>query len=407
LFGGKAPHPFDTVKNHFGFSNMATDGAYRLELEPQKKNVFVTQLRDDDEDERNVRKFPIVEESASKLLDTGLNTVQSTLLLKKQVEVEKVQEDLDIKRRQFAERMAACKAKEEELKKKQTQIRERVGKFEKFIEENDAKRRRAIQKFQTELKLKKQKNRELDILSTELEQLKARNGALQAKLARYSVYEKFLMKVLDQLPEDYLEANDSMLMGIMMRFRTLSATNQSLVQMLGDTSDQVETEQQKLQDLNQEHTQNLLLMNSELAALQEKLEETVQRKEKIDQFLINSKGIFRQQSEMLGCIKMAIDNIAEKCQRLRGTPVEKLDVDSKLKVIQEHIIEHTDIVKIARLPESAATSDGLQPSPLSILKKESRISRQALVDSPYKSSASRGLKNVQMALRFAADVKQS
>ena len=37
------------------------------------------------------------------------------------------------------------------------------------------------------------------------------------------------------------------------------------------------------------------LMNSELAALQEKLEETEQRKEKIDQFLINSKGIYRQQ----------------------------------------------------------------------------------------------------------------
>ena len=36
-------------------------------------------------------------------------------------------------------------------------------------------------------------------------------------------------------------------------------------------------------------------MNSELAALQEKLEETIQRKEKIDQFLINSRGIFRQQ----------------------------------------------------------------------------------------------------------------
>ena len=64
----------------------------------------------------------IVLQSASKLLDTGLNTVQSTLLLKKQVEVEKVQEDLDIKRQQFAERMTACKRKEEELKKKQTQV---------------------------------------------------------------------------------------------------------------------------------------------------------------------------------------------------------------------------------------------------------------------------------------------
>lgn len=54
------------------------------------------------------------------------------------------------------------------------QIRERVSKFEKFIEENDAKRRRAIQKYQTELKLKNQKNGELDVLTIELEQLKAR-----------------------------------------------------------------------------------------------------------------------------------------------------------------------------------------------------------------------------------------
>lgn len=386
---------------------MDVEGSYRLELEPQKQNVFVTQLREDEEDESEVRKFPIVKESASKLLDTGLNTVQSTLLLKKQVEVEKVQEDLDIKRRQFAERMTACKRKEEELKKKQTQIRERVNKFEKFIEENDAKRRRAIQKYQTELKLKNQKNGELDVLTIELEQLKSRNEGLQAKLAKYSVYEKFLMKVLDQLPEDYLEANDSMLMGIMMRFRTLSATNQSLVQMLIDTSDQVETEQQKLQDLNQEHTQDLLLMNSELAALQEKLEESMQKKEKIDQFLINSRGIFRQQSEMLGCIRMAIDNIAEKCQRLHTTPVESMDVDSKLKIIQEHIVEHTDIVKLARLPESAAAGEGLQPSPSSILKKDSRISRHAVLDSPFKSSPSRGVRNLQMGLRFAADVKQS
>jgi len=49
-----------------------------------------------------------------------------------------------------------------------------VNKFEKFIEENDAKRRRAIQKYQTELKLKNQKNGELDVLTIELEQLKAR-----------------------------------------------------------------------------------------------------------------------------------------------------------------------------------------------------------------------------------------
>ena len=70
-----------------------------------------------------IKPFSRNSQSAGKLLDTGFNTVQSTLLLKKQVEVEKVQEDLDIKRQQFAERMAACKRKEEELKKKQTQVK--------------------------------------------------------------------------------------------------------------------------------------------------------------------------------------------------------------------------------------------------------------------------------------------
>ena len=60
------------------------------------------------------------------------------------------------------------------------------------------------------------------------------------------------------------------------------------------------------------------LMNSELAALQEKLEDTVQRKEKIDQFLINSKGIFRQQVRLIAqntevlarfCHKMSVVDV--------------------------------------------------------------------------------------------------
>ena len=54
------------------------------------------------------------------------------------------------------------------------QIRDRVGKFEKFIQENDAKRRRAIQKYQTELKLKEAKKSESDILATELNTLRSK-----------------------------------------------------------------------------------------------------------------------------------------------------------------------------------------------------------------------------------------
>ena len=53
-------------------------------------------------------------------------------------------------------------------------MRDRVSKFEKFIKENEAKRRRAIQKYQSEVKLKEQKSQEYELLLEQLELLKAR-----------------------------------------------------------------------------------------------------------------------------------------------------------------------------------------------------------------------------------------
>ena len=60
-------------------------------------------------------------------------------------------------------------------------MRDRVNKFEKFIKENEAKRRRAIQKYQNEVKLKEQKHRELDILLQQLQDLKTRYLSLYHK----------------------------------------------------------------------------------------------------------------------------------------------------------------------------------------------------------------------------------
>ena len=61
-------------------------------------------------------------QTSGKLLEMGLKTRQSTLLLKKEIEVKKVQGDMEIKRRQFSQRMEKCRAKENELKVKQQQV---------------------------------------------------------------------------------------------------------------------------------------------------------------------------------------------------------------------------------------------------------------------------------------------
>jgi len=53
-------------------------------------------------------------------------------------------------------------------------MKDRVNKFEKFIKENEAKRRRAIQKYQQEVKLKEQKDREYELLRQQQSELQAR-----------------------------------------------------------------------------------------------------------------------------------------------------------------------------------------------------------------------------------------
>merc|ERR1711976_899124 len=225
---------------------------------------FVTQLNERD-DEKDVSAYPIVKESAAKLIETGLNTMQKTLLLKKEVEVDRVSDELALKRAEFRSRMDKCAQQQVEIQKKQQRMRDRVNKFEKFIKENEAKRRRAIQKYQNEVKLKEQKHREHDLLLQQLQDLKSRHEYLKNKLARYKIYEDYLLKVLEILPAHYLEVNDSMITSLMMRHRTLHDTNTGLLDNLLSMTDQLESHRLELDELEANQTKLKLSINSQLS----------------------------------------------------------------------------------------------------------------------------------------------
>ncbi|XP_070576885.1 coiled-coil domain-containing protein 42 homolog [Ptychodera flava] len=332
-------------------------GSYRLELDEQKHNVFVTQLGNREDEEEDVRRYPVVKESAGKLIETGLNTMQKTLLLKREVEVEKANLELRAKRAEFQRRMGECDERRLDLQKKQQRMTERVKKFDKFINENEAKRKRAIQKYQTELKLKEQKSNEHEVLIHQLEELKIRHKKLLEKLQRYKIYEDYLMKVLDILPENYLEVNDSMLHSLMDRHRTLSATNQVLVERVGDLYDQLEKARDKLDDTKYKHNQRKLVINAKLAELQGIQEERVDTNTHLEEVLMNERQTYRSQSQILGTILMAIDNLAERCHKKHDPPLETLGTDGKLTLIQNYFVERIGVEKMARLsPTSSPTA---------------------------------------------------
>ena len=86
------------------------------------------------------------------MLRTGINTLQKTSLLRKAVEVGHIDQELAEKREQFRARMANNKRREEDLKRRSEALKERMSKFDKFLKENEAKRTRAMHKYQHEVK---------------------------------------------------------------------------------------------------------------------------------------------------------------------------------------------------------------------------------------------------------------
>ena len=66
--------------------------------------------------------YPLVQESAAKLIEASLHTKQQTLLLHKEVEGEQVEELLREKRAEFQRRMDACSIKRTSLQRKQQEV---------------------------------------------------------------------------------------------------------------------------------------------------------------------------------------------------------------------------------------------------------------------------------------------
>ncbi|CAB3995004.1 Hypothetical predicted protein [Paramuricea clavata] len=326
--------------------------SHTFDLRAQKRNVFVTQLRDQedfDDDKADFIKKHAIDESSSKLLSSSIKTLQSTLLIKQASEADKLQEELQKKREEYHEKMLACSSKEEMLRKRQQQIGERVNKFDKFIKETEVKRRRALEKYQNEKRLKEQKTKELQIHTQELRKLRQRFKHLQKKVETFSVYQKYLMKVVDITPGDYFDnTNDSVLLGIMARHKTLFSTFEVLSATLGRKTDEVEAYQQIIQNTKQLYNQQLLIDNSDIAKLQNRLEDITHSNAHLEHVLQTSEEIYRQQRTTLGQVKLAVLNLAEKCVRKHCPPLVSLDILDMLSVIQLFIQEHQDICILAR-----------------------------------------------------------
>ncbi|XP_063803656.1 ubiquitin thioesterase OTUB2 isoform X2 [Pseudophryne corroboree] len=237
---------------------------YELQLDVRRRNVFVTQLGEGrEEEDENITQIPIIKEAAGKILDTSKNTLQKTLVLKKEVEYDRVSQELVDKRQEFAERMRVLDALKEQFALKQRECSDKAVKFEKFLKDSDAKRNRAIVKCQAESRQNELRQVEFDELTKQLGEKRIRQQNLHVRIKKNKIYEEFLLKMVEKVPDNYLEYGmDTPMKAIIRRYETLSFTNANLVNNLTVLADELESAQHRLELLKRQHDTSKLTESS-------------------------------------------------------------------------------------------------------------------------------------------------
>ncbi|XP_043553112.1 coiled-coil domain-containing protein 42 homolog [Chiloscyllium plagiosum] len=333
---------------------------YSLHLKNPKRNVFVTQLGDQRYENEDVNYIPIIRQAAGEILASDRKTPQATLVLKKEVEVDQVNAELAAKRQEFLQRMEAISQRRAEFERKEQVFRERALKFDKFLRDNDAKRCRAIKKYHVELKENEVKKKELQDLLHQFEEMKVRQRKLQRGMSKYKLYEDYLLKVIDNLPENYLEySSESMVMSIIRKHETLGATNEALINNLSRLSDEMEQCQRDLESLHQEYDTTKLTINSQLSVRQMECDEIKEKNKQIEMKINLQRGNFIHKSEGFGALLLAINNLADQCYMRHYGVFEEIDMLTKLDMVKEFIMEKKDVAQEAGQTDSASVFIGI------------------------------------------------
>jgi flagellar biosynthesis GTPase FlhF len=103
-----------------------------------------------------------------------------------------VDEALELMKDEFKNRMEACEERRMQFELKQAKMREQVLKFEKFIQENDAKRQRAEKKTKEERKTYEAKCQELNMLNKKIEEMESAQKNLEKQLRKLHLASLFL-----------------------------------------------------------------------------------------------------------------------------------------------------------------------------------------------------------------------
>lgn len=283
----------------------------------------------------------------------------ATRLLEKRREMAEVEQALGAQKEEFQMKMESLQQRREELERKEHQLKESLLKFDKFLKENDSKRARAVKKSQDERELRKTKEKDIDKLKDEIDDLTKERDRYQKKLERNSIYQKYMEKV-QETSDEFSEIRE-----IIARYDTLVATHLDLLERDQANQDAIEKEKAKLMKFTEEKNNEILYYNNQLAQLQTRLDQAQSRAVKWESKWAHIQNTAAKKTLLLGRIKIATHNLFQlvnKHLKQQTTTVPLENTALQLEKIQMFIQDLTQITTEIKRAEAATHGSNLLPA---------------------------------------------
>mmetsp|Transcript_26230 Transcript_26230/g.26473 ORF Transcript_26230/g.26473 Transcript_26230/m.26473 type:complete len:389 (+) Transcript_26230:129-1295(+) len=233
----------------------------------------------------------------------------ATRLLEKRRQMFEVQEALNSQKEEFSRREDAFRRREEALRRRDLELQESLIKFNKFLQENETKRNRALKRVTDERKQREQKELEIRRLEAQHREKMAEERILKAEVERNRKYQDYLENVVQYMSKDFPEISD-----ILNRYKTLKDVNTYLNEKQLSDEAKYENTLRDFLSYKKETENEILKKNNDIAEMQERLEHCQMRKMMLQNESDTSNDEASKKTLALGQILSSVTNILERCE---------------------------------------------------------------------------------------------
>lgn len=233
----------------------------------------------------------------------------ATRLLEKRRQMFEVQEALNSQKEEFARREDAFRRREEGLRRKDLELQESLIKFNKFLQENESKRNRALKRAAEEKKQREQKEKEIEKLEQQLKAKLKEEAELKEQVEKNLKYQDYLEGVVQNMSKFFPEISD-----ILNRYHTLKDANQYLLEKHKYDENINDNTQKEFLTYKKFKENQLLNESNEIAEMQLVLEQVKSKSLRIQSEVEALTLEASEKTLELGQIISSVSNVLERCE---------------------------------------------------------------------------------------------